>query len=175
MSKNKNGVVFEENDYAGFLSRILIMFIDLIFILLIFVAANYTDTFLYKKYNIDSPMTYLVMPSLISYLYLTVLKASKYGTIGQKLTNTKILHLGGKRPNIILMTYRLLFWVAGPFNFIFDLAWITLNKEKRTLRDSICNTIIVKKNAEPISRSSQIRNIRAMVFGFHFLYDTAKP
>jgi len=175
MKKNKTGIVFEENDYAGFLSRILIMIIDLFFIYLVFEAGNYADSFLYQNYHIYSPIPYFYMPAIISYLYLTVIKASKYGTIGQKLTNTKILHISGKKPTIFNITYRLLFWIGGPFNFLFDLGWITLNKEKRTLRDSICNTIIVKKNAKPVLNDAQIRSVRAMVFGFHFLYDTAKP
>lgn len=175
MSKKKTGVVFDEEDYAGLFSRILIIVVDLLVIYLLFIACDYADSFIYSNYSIDAGNTFLYLPLLLAFFYLTLLKASKYGTAGQLLTKTKILNLGGKRPNIFQMTYRLLFWIAGPFNFLFDFAWISLNKEKRTLRDSICNTIVVKKNAIPISSDSELRNIRAMVFGFHFLYYTAKP
>jgi uncharacterized RDD family membrane protein YckC len=175
MNKTKTGVVFTEKDYAGFMIRLIIMAIDLTIIYLVFLAGYQVDEVLYQNYGIDSPMAYLYVPALISYLYLTVAKASSYGSIGQMLTNTKILHISGKRPNIFQMSYRLLFWLAGPFNFVYDLAWIGLNKEKRTLRDSLCNTIVVKRNAEPTSNHTQIRNVRALVFGFHFLYDTPNP
>ncbi len=175
MSKEKTGVVFNENDYAGMPSRIIIIILDLIMVSIVFVAGYSLDSYLYESYYTNSFANSLFISLFISYLYLTVIKASKIGTLGQLVTNTKIIHINGKKPNIFTMTYRLIFWVLGPINFVLDYAWLTLNKERRTIRDSICNTIIVKKDATPISRSSKIRGVRAMVFGFHFLYETAKP
>ncbi|VAW75280.1 hypothetical protein MNBD_GAMMA12-2714, partial [hydrothermal vent metagenome] len=111
----------------------------------------------------------------LSFLYLTVLKASKIGTLGQKITSTKMLSISGNRASILQMTYRLFFWAFGPFTFVSDFAWVTLNNEKRTLRDSLCNTIVVKLEAMPISNEAEIKSVRVMFFGLHFLYDTAKP
>jgi uncharacterized RDD family membrane protein YckC len=88
------------------------------------------------------------------------------------ITGTKILHISGKKPSLLCMTYRLLFWIIGPVNILADLAWVSLNREKRTLRDSLCDTIVVKKKAIPIS-NSEIRKIRVMALGFHFLYKSA--
>ena len=71
------------------------------------------------------------------------------------------------------MIFRLIFWGVGPLNVIADIAWVTLNKEKRTVRDSMSNTIVVKRSAKPISTDAEIRNVRVFFFGLNFLYSTA--
>jgi len=175
MTKHRTGVIFKDVDYAGFLKRIIIMAVDLPIIYLFYLVCYYIDDYFYRYHDFESDIVSIYTPTTLAFLYLTVLKASKLGTLGQKVTNTKILTIKGKRPNIFLMAYRLLFWIVGPFNFLFDIGWITLNKEKRTLRDSICNTIVVRKDAEPVTLDAKIRNARALVFGFHFIYETTTP
>jgi uncharacterized RDD family membrane protein YckC len=166
------GVIYDEPDYAGTLLRISIMLVDLIVVIFFYVIAYLIDDYLYDAYYTNSFYNAVYIALLISFLYLTLLKASKIGTVGQMVTGTKILNINGKKPSLFSMTYRLLFWVVGPVNFIADLAWVSLNKEKRTLRDSLCNTIVVKKKAIPIS-NNEIKKIRVMALGFHFLYRSA--
>lgn len=175
MAANKTGVIFHEDDYSGLGTRILIMAVDLLVLFLVFVVFNYIDSYLSDHYPGYEPYITVYVFLFVCYAYLTILKSSKTGTLGQILTKTTILNINGKRANIFQMTYRLLFWILGPFNFLFDFGWISLNKERRTLRDSICNTIVVRKNAMPVSVDAPVRNIRAMVFGFHFLYQTPNP
>ncbi len=175
MSKTKLGVIYQESDYASLLIRAVTILIDTVLIAPLLIASYYIDDYLYQNYYTDSAAFTLYLAVFIAYLYLTIIKASNIGTLGQKITQTKILHISGSKPNIFQMTFRLFFWFFGPFNFVSDFAWVSLNNEKRTLRDSMCNTIVIKKNAVPVSREAEIKNIRVMFFGLHFLYDTAKP
>ncbi len=173
MKKTNTGVLFKSSDYASLFTRTAIIVIDLVILIILFVAGYYVDDFLYQGYYIDSFVVTPYISPFFALLYLTVLKTSKIGTLGQKITKTKILHINGKKPNILIMVYRLFFWGLGPLNFIADFAWVTLNKEKRTVRDSLSNTIIVKRNAEPVSTNVEIKNVRAFFFGLNFLYSTA--
>ncbi len=175
MDNNTSGVIFKTKDYASLLSRTIIILVDIVFLILLFVVGYFIDDYLYQGYYTDGYIITAYISTTLAFLYLTVLKTSKIGTLGQKITGTKILHITGKKPNIFIMTYRLFFWGLGPLNFIADFAWITLNKEKRTVRDSMSNTITVKKNAEPIYTDSEIKNVRVLFFGLHFLYSTAMP
>ena len=173
MKNIETGVIFKSSDYASFFKRTILMVIDLVVLIILFIACYYTDNYLYQGYYVDSfIITQYIFP-ILAFLYLTILKTSKMGTLGQRITKTKILHINGKKPNVFIMVYRLFFWGFGPLNFIADLAWITINKEKRTVRDSLSNTIIVIKNAEPISTDAEIKKVRAFFFGLNFLYSTA--
>jgi len=175
MSSTKTGVTYQESDYASLSLRAITILIDAALITPLLLVSYYLDDYLYQNYYTDSTITTLYFTTFIAYMYLTVIKASNIGTLGQKLTKTKILHISGRKQNMFHMTFRLFFWFFGLFNFISDFAWVTLNNEKRTLRDSMCNTIVVKLNAVPVTNESEIKNIRVMFFGLHFLYDTAKP
>ncbi len=174
MKQTETGVVFKESDYSSLLTRASIILIDLALLILLFVVGYFIDDYLYQNYLIDSYVITRYISPILAFLYLTILKTSKIGTLGQKITKTKILHINGKKPNIFVMTYRLFFWGFGPLNFITDFAWVTLNKEKRTVRDSLSNTITIKRNAEPISTDSEKKNIRVLFFGLNFLYSTAE-
>lgn len=65
------------------------------------------------------------------------------------------------------MIFRLIFWGVGPLNVIADIAWVTLNKEKRTVRDSMSNTIVVKRSAKPISTDAEIRKYSFLDLTFY--------
>lgn len=173
MTKTNTGVIFKSSDYASLFARTTLILIDLVVLIILFIISYYVDDFLYQSYYIDSFVVTQYLSPLLAFLYLTILKTSKVGTLGQRITKTKILHINGKKPSIFVMTYRLFFWGLGPLNFIADYAWVTLNKEKRTVRDSLSNTIIVKKTAEPVSTNVEIKNVRAFFFGLNFLYSTA--
>ncbi len=175
MNNTDTGVIFKDSDYASFFIRAIIIFIDIVFLILLLIPSVFLDDFLYQGYYVDDYVVTKYVFSIVPLFYLTVLKSSKFGTLGQKITKTKILHINGKRPSVFVMIYRLFFWGFGPLNFIADFAWMTLNKEKRTVRDSLSNTIVVKKEAKPISTDSKIRNVRVLFFGLNFLYSTAMP
>jgi hypothetical protein len=49
MAGHKTGIVFNENEYAGFITRLLIMAIGIAVILLLFIVAYFIYSYLYNN------------------------------------------------------------------------------------------------------------------------------
>jgi len=140
------GVFFAKDDYAGIIRRIFILVIDLIAILVGYVVLAVPYAIFFEV--IDGPFVLLYFGFV--WAYSTVLKASPIRTVGFRLTGTRILNLRGERPSILQMTFRLLLWVMGPINLVYDLFWAGTDEDRQTLRDRFAGTCVVKNNAEPI-------------------------
>ena len=123
----------------------------------------------YEYYD-DFYFTYI--SSVISFIYLTKIKTTKTGTLGQILTKSRIETIYGTKPGLVRMTARLLFWVVGPLNFVIDILFIAMIKEKRAVRDCICNTIVVKKSAVPIETEVPIYVTRVFALGLNLMYES---
>jgi len=163
------GVIYEPESFAGFFRRFIIISVDLSIVIALFYFGLELDSYFYVEYDdyYEDYSTYTMI--LIIYLYLTVIKSSKLGTFGLLLTGTKIVTLKGQKPNIFKMTFRFLFLLLGPINGIIDFLWLTMNPEKRTFRDCICGTYIIRKNASPIGEGP-IHLSRVGLMGQMFLY-----
>jgi uncharacterized RDD family membrane protein YckC len=173
MNKNYGvGVKYRDPDYAGIIVRTAISAIDLFVVLLVLALSLVIDIWLIDDIQVfsDYYLTYAVL--FISYIYLTTLKASRFGTLGQLITKTRIETIRGKRPGQLRMTCRLLFWLFGPANFLTDLVFLTMIKEKRSIRDCFCNTIVVKKCSEPLAQAVPVRITRVYAFGLNIMYES---
>jgi uncharacterized RDD family membrane protein YckC len=164
------GVKFEDADYLGVFARLILLVVDLVLVSIICGTGFFIDRWL-----MDSSQAYYQYYSLysalfLSYLYLTAAKTSKTGTLGQIITRSKILTIHGDKPSQLRITFRLFFWVIGPFNSLSDLAFLTIIKEKRTLRDCYCGTIVIRKNAEPIEENIPVRFTRIYALGLNIMY-----
>ena len=135
MDKADCGVIYSDEDYVGFWRRILIIIFDLVVMVPILFLGYVADLHRYEVTLADNFIFYQYFSISLCYLYMTVLKSSRIGTLGQIVTKSKIVTLKGKRPNVFQMSFRLWFWLFGPINFIFDLAFMQFNSEKRTFRD----------------------------------------
>ncbi|OZG71638.1 hypothetical protein BTA51_20390 [Hahella sp. CCB-MM4] len=165
------GVVYEEEDYAGFWRRLLTLLVDLFIVWsLVFVGFKLDVWANNHEYYDDLYCSYFSLA--LAYFYLTTMKASSFGSIGQRLTNTRIETIFGSRPGQMRMTLRLLFWLLGPVNFLTDLFFITVVKERRAIRDCFCNTIVVKRSATPIDKTAPIRVARIFAFGLNLMYES---
>jgi len=164
------GVKFEDDAYLGLFSRLLLVIVDSFIAFIVLIIGISIDLWLIDTTsNYDSYYaTYSSM--LVIYIYLTSLKTSKFGTLGQFFTKSKILTIYGEKPTQLKMSFRLFIWVLGPFNFISDLVFLTMIKEKRTLRDCYCDTIVVKKCAEPIGVKIPVRFNRVFAMGLNLMY-----
>src|SRR5690606_17198760 len=107
-----------------------------------------------------------------AYIYLTFVKASSFGTFGQRFTKTRIETIYGERPSQARMTLRLLYWVFGPINFVTDLVFMLAIKERRSIRDCFCNTIVVRQNAVPIESQAPVRIARIYAMGLNLMYES---
>jgi len=142
-----NGVVFAGRDYAGVPTRVAVVIVDAAVIWPLGIVLAVLMPLLWVRYPSDGEvsLTWLVLV----YLYLVPLKISPVRTVGYRLTGVKILTLKGVRPSIIRMTFRLLLWWSSAINWLSDLLWMGGDDCRQTLRDKICGTYVVRKNAFP--------------------------
>jgi uncharacterized RDD family membrane protein YckC len=115
------GVYFAKGDYAGILRRLLALCVDLGVVLLmgvaLGVAAKVVDADPSPELSRRLTWTWLGL----EFLYLAVIKPSRIRSVGYRLTGTRIVTLRGERPSVLRMTFRLLLWLLGPFNLVYDL------------------------------------------------------
>ena len=83
-----------------------------------------------------------------------LVKRSRLRTLGYRLLGLRIVTTSGTQPSIITMTFRLLMWIFGPFNFLIDLLWLGADTEQQTLRDCYCGTYVIRQDAEPIGTAA---------------------
>ena len=166
------GVVYKDEDYAGFIRRIFIMVLDLAIALLVIGIGFWLDDLLHESSEYYDSSYCFYASLFVVYLYLTLLKSSRFGSIGQRLTNTKIETIYGKRPKQGRMTLRLLYWVLGPFNFLTDLVFMLAIKERRSIRDCFCNTIVVSRDAEAVDSHAPVRVTRIYALGLNLMYES---
>lgn len=167
-----SGVKYKDSDYAGLLVRLVILSIDLTVVSVFFISCIYLDSFLMDQYENYTHFYFAYVSLVVSFIYLTKIKTTKIGTLGQVMTGTRIETIYGTKPGLIRMTARLLFWLVGPLNFVIDLMFLAMIKEKRAVRDCICNTIVVKKSAAPIETGVPIRVTRVLALGLNLMYES---
>jgi uncharacterized RDD family membrane protein YckC len=156
------GVFFASQDCASLSTRIYADVIDFVVIWLAWIIGVALAVVTGHVYY-ESMFWWL----LFVYLYLTVLKVSPVRTLGFRLTGVKVLTLRGERPSILRMSFRLLLWFLGPFNWFYDLLWLSGDECQQTLRDKIAGTYVVKQNAIPLGRGP-IRLKRLFCWGMNF-------
>lgn len=166
------GVKYRDEDYAGFFRRVMVMAIDVVVVFVIVVLGCASDIMACDNFEYYDGNYGLYVSLALAYLYLTSLKVSKIGSIGQRLTRTRVETIFGKCPGQIRMTLRLFFWVFGPINFLTDLFFITIIKERRSIRDCFCNTIVVKRASEPVESQVPIHIARIHAFGLNLMYES---
>ena len=159
------GVYYAADDYIGIMRRIAILAVDLtVLILLGFILILITTE------PLDDPTdSFWFAYVALAWTYLTILKPSKVRTVGYWLTGARIVNLRGQRPSILRMTFRLLVWLFGPFNLLFDLIWAGIDDDRQTLRDRFTGTCVIKHGAEPVG-TGEIHLTYYNAFGLTLTY-----
>jgi uncharacterized RDD family membrane protein YckC len=157
-----NGIYFARQDYAGLFRRLAIIAVDLMVVL----GAGFSILFVWSAARPDDRSHVpLSLWLAFAYLYLTVLRGSRFRTIGYLLTGVRIVNLKGERPSFFWINVRLILWVIAPGNLLVDLAWWWGDVNRQTLRDRIAGTYVVGKNAVPIG-TGPIRPTTLFVLGY---------
>lgn len=166
------GVIFDKEEYAGFIKRVVIAVVDLIFILVVLAAVLFiSNNFISNK---ESFLNFnFVFFIFFSIWYLALVKRSKIRTIGYILTGVKIVNLKGEKPSIFKMILRASLLVLGPFELIVDIIWLTSEATKQTLRDKYVGTYVVNLNANPIGKG-KLQNVTLGVMGWNLMYKEVK-
>lgn len=146
---------YDKKDYAGLCTRLLVMLVDAIALLLIgLVLAIPFIALQLVALRQSVPMGYFWLLYLLAiWAYLAPLKRSSIGTLGYRLLGVKLVSAKGGPPSLFVMTARMFIWRYGPFIPLFDLLWLGLDTESRTLRDCYLGTYMVKRDAQPIGRA----------------------
>ncbi len=166
--KNELGVYYSPEDYANFWRRITAWIIDLLVLSLL--ISSYSLLFFYFAHGNSTAFTLLFAVSLATcLLYLTVIKASQFSTLGFWCTKIQIVNLLGEKPSFWTMGFRFILLTLGPFELLIDLLWLTGEKTRQTLRDKYAGTYVIRKNAVPIGKAPIIQT-RLDVLGWHLVF-----
>lgn len=149
----RRAVYFAREDYAGFWRRAIIACVDLVAVLLIsfavVIAAAAVWLALYPE-GPDLPPALLLLFPLTVFVYLTIVKRSRIGSLGFLLTGVRIVDVEGKRPSLLRMTARFFWLLPLPLGLLLDLGWLLEEPARQTLRDKWAGTFVVKRKARPI-------------------------
>ena len=166
------GVYYASEDYAGLLRKFIIITIDLVVIYFasIFAIVIFFDPPDHFDQLISSKL-YLLL--VLSYLYLTIIKRSDWGTVGYRLTGVRIVNLQGGRPSLSQMTIRFLLLVFGPFHSLLDIYWLGGGGYKQALRDRIVGTYVIRHDALPLGRG-ELLLVQYYLFAWTFMFREVK-
>lgn len=147
-----DGNYYDLDDYAGFMRRLAVMFIDttvlmlasvVLWIVMATVAWNIAPM-------VDPSGLFAVAWIAMLWAYLVPIKRSRIRTVAYRLLGLKIVTMKGERPSLLIMTVRMLMWSFGPVSFLFDLFWLGADTDRQSIRDCIVGTYVVRHNAEPL-------------------------
>lgn len=145
-----DGIFFNQDDYAGFTRRVIVMLIDSFVLILLSFATLIAMTFAETIWpDTDFTVASIFGSLVLAWIYLTVLKRSRFRTLGYRLADLRITTTTGVQPSLLTMTFRMLMWGFGPVNFLMDLVWIAADTERQTIRDCLAGTYVVRQNAHP--------------------------
>jgi uncharacterized RDD family membrane protein YckC len=173
--KTLRALCFDRRDYAGPLTRVVILCIDLIALVLlgflvIFATAAYW-VIRYDESNVPPQIAWRAVWIIltVAYLYLTVLQRSRIRTLGYVLAGVRIVGIEGGRPSLLQMTIRLIPLLPVPWSLLFDLGWIVDEPHRQTLRDKWAGTFVIRQNATPIG-TAPIRYKRIGFAGIFLIF-----
>ncbi|WP_175517265.1 RDD family protein [Planctomicrobium piriforme] len=140
------GVYYADADYVGALRRIGVLLIDGV---TLFVSASILAAIGLSLDRTSEEILFAVTLAM-AWLYVTVLKTSRFRTLGYWLMDCKIVTLSGTKPSPIRLTFRAMLWRVSSSNLLYDLAWCGIDEQKQTLRDRFSGTTLVRNGAKPI-------------------------
>ncbi|QDU27116.1 RDD family protein [Anatilimnocola aggregata] len=121
----------------------------------------------------------LIAPSLISlysppamiliWLYEVPLKRSSLRTVAYRLFGCKLVDLQGNPPSLLILTFRLFFWMFGFGIMFYDLVWCGIDDDHQGLRDSLAGTCLVRQQAVPLG-IGRIQFPFYFTLGCNFMY-----
>jgi uncharacterized RDD family membrane protein YckC len=166
--KITDGVYFLHEDYASFWLRVLIDVRDALAVgaaWSVVVIVLFT-TFPFNRMTLNLTLAIL---AVVAFYYLIVLKRSKIGTVGYRIGGVRIVGLDGQTASLSALTSRMLLVPLGPLIWFLDLAWLSGDKHRQTLRDKLARTYVVKANAVPVGTGKIIVRYYEILF-FHLLF-----
>ncbi|HXX35771.1 MAG TPA: RDD family protein [Thermodesulfobacteriota bacterium] len=180
-SNTENGVYYGTNDYGSLPRRCAAIAIDLIVLVMLWFLIAWIWSFFADLPGLDRMAKYtwlsiaFVSPSYFwcclfaSYIYMTVVKASRLRSVGYRVTDLKVVNLKGVRPSVFQMTWRFILLVFGPIDLIADLIWLGGDDNRQTIRDKIAATYVIRSHAAPMGAGVIVRR-KYFLLGWSFIF-----
>jgi len=167
-------VVYRREDYVGAFRHLVILAVDFLVILLFVFPLSLLPAVFLHSLSAEFDSYYIIVPLVLTWLYLAVLKPSRFRSPGYWVTGARIVTINGGKPSPFCMTLRLasaLLWLfAAPIGFFFlDILWTTVDDERQMLRDLLSGTRLIRNNAKPIARGRIVYSFYT-AFGLTLLY-----
>ncbi len=181
----KNGVYYKIEDYGSLLRRFLAIAVDLVVLILLSLLIAWIWSFFAQPPDLDPASEYgwlsmaFISPGyfwcclLVSYVYMTVVKASNLRTVGYRITGLRVVNLQGVRPSILQMTWRFILLAFGPIDLVVDLIWLGGDDNRQTIRDKLAATYVIRPDAVPIGTGTVIRR-NYFLLGWSFIFQEVK-
>lgn len=160
-----DGVYFAAHDYIGVTRRIFILLIDSLALFIIF----YLLALAWISLVGEPGRMFTVILVIAVWIYSVPLKRSKIRTMGYRLAGARLVTLKGHRPSLLMLTFRSVLWMLGPFNLGFDMIWCSVDDERQTLCDRFASICLVKSNAQPIG-TGEVHLVYYNALGWTFAY-----
>ncbi len=184
-SSTENGVYYKIEDYGSLLRRIFAVAVDLVVLILLSLFIAWIWSFFAEPPELDPAFEYgwlsiaFISPGyfwcclLLSYIYMTVVKATKLRTIGYRITDLRVVNLQGTRPSVLQMTWRFILLAFGPIDLLLDLIWLWGDQNRQTIRDKIAATYVIRSEAAPLGAGAIVRR-NYFFFGWSFIFQEVK-
>jgi uncharacterized RDD family membrane protein YckC len=166
--QNELVIYFNKNDYASMFKRTLVILIDLFIVGIVGYILSSAWTFWADSPDFElisefgwmsaalfSPVYFWTL-TLMAYLYLAILKRSRFGTIGYRILKLKIIDAKGNQPSLLRMSWRFLLLAFGPLNLLIDFLWLGGDNFRQTLRDKMAGTYVVSSDAKPAGNGTLV-------------------
>jgi len=168
-SNIENGVYYKTKDYGSLLRRVFAVAVDVFVLIMLSLLIAWIWSWFAERPKLDAAVQYgwlsiaLINPVyfwcclLLSYVYMTVIKATKLRTIGYRITDLRVVNLRGVRPSVFQMTWRFILLAFGPIDLIVDLIWLWGDENRQTVRDKIAATYVIRSDAVPMGTGTIVR------------------
>ncbi len=110
----------------------------------------------------------------LGFVYLVLLKHSRFRTLGYLVGGIRIVSIQGQRPSIWSLTIRALFAFFGPLNMLIDIMWVTSDERCQALRDKFAHTYVIRHRAIPMGQGA-IVYASYTILGANFLFAEVRP
>jgi len=170
-SETKQGTFYEKRDYAGFLTRLFIIAIDLVLIFG-FYCAFWILAVSFQLEHKPQMTVFFFLNIVFLYIYLVEIKR-RWGTLGNLLTATRVIDIRGLTPTILSMLVRNSVWVCGPIMLFIDILWMTQDSSRQMIRDKLSAIYVVGKSAKPAGKGEIIYSTY-MLLGLTLLFRDVK-
>lgn len=163
------GVYYSLDDYAGFWRRLLVDIIDFTLLLVVTLTITLGSALILPTAEQVLPRVLFWSGLALGFVYLVLLKHSRFRTLGYLVGGIRIVSIHGERPSLWSLTIRALFALFGPFNVLIDILWLTNDERRQALRDKLAHTYVIRERALPLGHGVIVYTTYT-IFGWNLLF-----